>query len=189
MSCLLLVENWWANFFKMFKFPFRRGLCTFHSSAVICLCDWIRYLTLPYEYFTSCWRYLSDCLMHHYYCLPNWNLALDFASVIVLMSLLNHLSIWLTLLKIWYLIDLLSLSCPVEKGVLKSPIKIANLSIQILKLCYGMHTDLWLKQLSAGRCHYETFFLISNNALCLQVCIFSYKYRHISYLLVSVCTE
>lgn len=36
-------------FFKIsvFNFPFRRDPYTFNSSAMICLCDWIRYLTFP----------------------------------------------------------------------------------------------------------------------------------------------
>lgn len=89
-------------FFKtssMFNFSFRRDPYAFDSSAIICLSDWIRYMTFPYEYFTSSWECLYNHLMHHCCCPPVTTLLLTF-----LWSLLIHLSIWLSLLKALYYI-------------------------------------------------------------------------------------
>ena len=61
----------------MFNFFFRRDPYTFNCSAIICLSDWIRYMTLSYEYFTSSWECLYNYLMHHC-CLPVTTLLLTF---------------------------------------------------------------------------------------------------------------
>lgn len=87
-------------FFKtssVLNFSFRRDPYTFSSSAIICLSDWIRYMPFSYEYFTSSWECLHNCLRHHCCCLPVTTLLLIF-----LWSLLIHLSIWLSLLKVLY---------------------------------------------------------------------------------------